>query len=382
MTPDDGAKIYSNGLIRAFLETKSEGVLIGLGASTNYPAVAGLTVRAFTPAKRNRVLSLLTRLQSDAFCLRNADLAYCVDKELDTGPDVVVIDYFAMGWLLPQIKAKIKTLSRRPVIVYVAHNHEPSVRRLVAANEKNPLKRILMRIDAEKAVRLDRSLVQTADIITAITTEDREKYLADAPGKTCIVLTPGYDEVIVPTRPITIAMPRRVIITGSFDWVAKKTALRRFLNAAQNAFIRANIELIVVGRGNPADIEQFRRLYPFAHFTGKVCDVRPYMTDARIGIMPDEVGGGFKLKYLCYIFSGVAIATIRSQAVGLPLDMAKDLISANTICELVDAIVATIDDVEALEKMRQTCWNACVHEFNWKTRGQHLREAVEQHTIS
>ena len=377
LLPDDGASIYSNGLIRALLKTGATGTLVGFGEMTPPPSVEGLRVRSIPSPSRNRIFSLASSLQSDAFRLQSRELAGIVDEELAQSPDVVITDYFAMGWLLPNIEIRRRALPILPALVYISHNHEPTVRRQVASDEENPLKRFLMRVDAEKGARLDQNLVRAADLITVNTEIDEQLYREDAPSKKIVVLKPAYDGEIIPTRPITHDLPRRVVITGSFDWIAKLTSLTRFLEAAEVPFERAGIEIVVVGRGRAETIEHLRRKYPFATFTGRVDDVRPYLADARIGIMPDEVGGGFKHKYLYYIFAGIAVATIRSQFIGIPVDPKQDVISAATIENLVDAVVACIDDVASLEGMRIRCWNACAREFNWIDRGQHLRQAMD-----
>jgi glycosyltransferase involved in cell wall biosynthesis len=247
----------------------------------------------------------------------------------------------------------------------------------VAASAENPFLRQVLKLDAEKAARLDLRLARAADLIIANTDDDRHAYEKDVPLKPVLTLVPAYDGEITSTRAIDTSIPRRVVITGTFEWIAKQSALRRFVKAAEGPFRQAGIELLIVGRGPQALVDELSAKSDICRFTGWVEDVRPYLRGARIGIMPDDVGGGFKHKYLYYIFAGLPIATIRSQVAGLPVDVERDMIVRDSIGELVEAIVHMIDDIPLLNEMRERCWNACATAFSWTERGVRLRQAID-----
>lgn len=235
-----------------------------------------------------------------------------------------------------------------------------------------------MRFDARKAGRTERQLVEACDLLAVNTDDDKAQFQRDAPHKSIITLTPGYDGEIRPTRPITTSLPRRVIAVGAFEWIAKQSALRRFLQIAERPFREAAIEFLVVGRAPREFIQELSAKHPFCRFTGPVEDVKSYIPEARIGVVVDDVGGGFKHKFLYYIFGGVAAAAIRSQISGLPLDPERDIIARGSMDELVSAIVERIDDIKTLDGMRQRCWDACARAFGWDERGERLAEAIRQ----
>lgn len=376
--PDSGQLIYSNGLLRGLLETGAQGVLIAFAREQSREYPLGLEVKAVSRPKRWRPLSLFSTLHSDAWRLRNEESAACLRAAVLAQPDIIVIDYFATGWALPIVREALSGRRRRPVLVYLAHNYESDLRKQVANSMRNPIWHLVLRIDAWKAARLERDLCNTCDLIVANTDEDKRRFEASFPGKFAITLSPAYDGDITATRPITAALPRKVLIVGAFDWIAKQTNLRRFLAAAQKPFQAAGIDLLVVGRAQRSFIEELTRKHPFCKFTGPVEDVRPFLSSARIGVMPDEVGGGFKHKYLYYIFSGLAVATFRSQTAGLPVNVDRDMIARDSLEGLVAGIVEGIDDIPRLEEMRRRCWEACAQAFSWTDRARRLRVAIEQ----
>jgi len=375
--PDTGALLYTNGLLNSLLDAGAQGTLLTYGVGSEvfqrFPTLK--TIQVDTP-RRLRVFSLLSMLQSDAWRLQSDSFLNALSSALMDRPDAIVLDYFSMGWVLPRLNAALSGMTPRPKLVYVSHNYEKAVRGDVARAAANPILRAVMLLDAWKAGRLEDQVVSAADLITTITEEDRRLYLRDAPGKQAVTLKPAFNGAIVPTAPITADTPRRVVLVGSFEWAAKQFVLRRFLEAAEGPFRKADIELLVVGKIADDFREELSTKYRSVRFTGRVKDVRPHIRGARIGVMPDDIGGGFKLKILDYVFDGLAVATIASQAAGLPLTTGVDMLTAETIPELVEEIVEVIGDVDRLDQMRRSAWRACAGQFDWKTRGQDLLTAL------
>jgi polysaccharide biosynthesis protein PslH len=378
LNPESGLLLYSNGLIQGLLENGATGTLVAYTREGAEGAtLPGLQVETIPAPHNKRILSLFTSMYSDSCRFYSKAFEKLVERVLQTEPDVVVIDYFSTGWILPAVHKAIARHVNRPVLVYIAHNHESTLRRQVANSIKNPLMRSVLRADAAKAAKLEKRLLAASGLVVSISDEDRRRFEADAPGKPVLTLTPAYDGDILPTRSINAALPRRVILVGAFDWIAKQNNLRRFLSVAQEPFQSAGVDLLVVGRAPQPLIEELTAKHSFCRFTGRVDDVRPYLFDGRIGLMPDDVGGGFKLKYLYYIFAGLPVATIRSQLTSLPVDPDRDVIARNTMEELVAGILENIDDLPRLDGMRQRCWDACATSFSWRERGARLCQAVE-----
>lgn len=378
--PDRGDLIYSAGLIQALA---AQGVQIVVLTHPRKDALSkappNVECRCGSQSSRHRVWSLLSQLPSDAYRWRSDSLIRMLREELDRGGvDVVVVDFFAMAWALDYLipAGRVVRSSKRPVLVYISHHYEGLVRPQVANNFKNPFFRGILQIDAKKVVRYEHRAVRICDLVTAITEADRLAFQKYAPEKTVIALTPGYDGETLMTRAVDQSLPRRVVIAGALDWIAKQDTIRSFLKWAEMPFRAAGIELLVVGRAPDALIEELKVQYPSCTFTGRVDDIRPYLSSARIGVMPDDIGGGFKLKYLHYVFAGLPIATIRSQFVGLPLDVDRDVIARDNMKDLVQAIVQSIDDTERLDGMRQRALEACAGAFNWNDRGRQLYESI------
>src|SRR3546814_14578581 len=86
-------------------------------------------------------------------------------------------------------------------------------------------------------------------------------------------MPPGYDGRRVAERRITGEIPRRAIIVGSFQWIAKQMSLRDFVMAADPLFAAAGAELEIVGSGDPRFFEGLRAGLRATPLVGRVDSV-------------------------------------------------------------------------------------------------------------
>jgi glycosyltransferase involved in cell wall biosynthesis len=176
--------------------------------------------------------------------------------------------------------------------------------------------------------------------------------------------------------PITDDTPRRVVLAGAFEWLAKRRNLEAFLQAAAPVFPAAGIEFLVVGKADAAWLAGLAARWPWLRQVANVPSVDPYLADARIGLIPEALGGGFKLKALDYIFRGLPLGAIDSALSGVPIDPERDAIVASDLAGLAHAIAARIDDLAFLNAAAQRCLAACREAFDWSARGATLAEAL------
>ncbi len=291
--------------------------------------------------------------------------------------DVVVFDNLAMGWALGPVLDAV-TGDERPALVYVSHNHEASLRREVAKRYAgNPAAKLVLALDAARACRLERRLSGAADLVTANTDEDAARFRADAPDQRLLVVTPGYGGTVNAGRVINERTPRRAIVLGSFGWLAKQMNLVSFLNAAAGPFSAAGVDLLVAGAMPDGALGRFRRRYPSVTFTGPVEEVDGLLETARLAIVPEETGGGFKHKLLRLVFAGVPVVALRQALPGVRLVDGYSVLARDDMASLVQASLSAIDDVRLLNHLRQNAFVSCEGRFDWRDRGSLLVSALQ-----
>lgn len=292
---------------------------------------------------------------------------------------VIVIDSVTMGWVLPQIETHWPDQAKRPPLIYLSHNHEASLRRTAARESSGSLlKRLALRLDAKRVAALEARLLAAAALVTVNTQADRRLYENDDPKQRYEVLVPGYDGPVAQERLLTADTPRRVVVVGSFGWLVKRQNLCEFLEAAAAPLAARGIGIDIVGSGPTGFLDRLRRWFPQATIHGQVAQVEPYLAAARISVVPERVGGGFKHKVLNAVFQRIPIFALSESITELPLDDGQSVRLCPGFHELVAAIIAEIDDLERLNSLQRNAFAACVGRFDWGDRGRRLRMAIDR----
>lgn len=382
----NGQFVYSGGLIDSVAATGNEIEVLGLSrpgsprcnGSRGEHVVWWLPGVALNP-RQSRWGSLMSTLPHIAYRCRTAGMCRVLDDLLRReGWDGIVFDGISVGWALPQVLHHYKGRSSRPRLVYVSHNHEESVRAEIAASQKPFLRRQAVRLDAMKVSRLERELVDSVDHVTAITPEDLSLYRRRGCDKPMDVLTPGYRGRRLSERRISWRTPRRAVIVGSFDWIAKRMNLEEFVDVADPLFAEYRAELQAVGSAEEEFLSRMRRRTVATQFTGTVPDVTRYMDEARVAIVPERTGGGFKLKVLEYVFNRIPVFALAGSFAGVPLRHNDSVMLFPDHAALARGVIEALDDVDLLNQLQERAYSACRDSFDWASRGGKILSAIAQ----
>lgn len=379
----DGQRIYSGRLIDA--AAKAGAAIDVLCFESENPierkSVPGDSTvwRLVSPERRSHWASLFSPLPSVAYRCATPRMRDAFADAMAQGVwDTVVFDSLCSVWALPFLEKMNVKRQYRPKIVYIAHNHEASTREMMARHYQgnNPLMRLALKHDAKKTRALERRLVNAADLVTAITPEDAEKFRAGQPAKQVIELSPGYAGRSVTNRRISETMPRVAVIVGSFDWFAKRLNLESFIKVADPIFARAGVRLRVIGDGPPGYIDKLQARTEAIDFLGRVPSIDAHIADARIALVPEQVGGGFKLKILDYVFHRLPILAIDGSISGAPLYSPSSVLTFSSFEALAHGVVSAIDNIHLLNQLQQNAYENCARSFNWHDRGEKLVASV------
>jgi hypothetical protein len=376
---DEGAKVYSANLAHSLSTAGAVVRVMGFGEASAVPeTTAGIEWLPVPGGRRGKVWAAFSEWPVASAIDATKTYRRMLDEQLREPWDAIVLDGYGTGWALDSCHAYCQRSARRAVLVHVSHNHEEVLWRLMAAEARgSALKRFALRRNAVKVSALERRLVRKADLLTAITEEDRRSLTAGLNHERSLSLTPGYAGRRVPPRRITALSPRRVIIVGSFQWVVKQDNLVRFLETADPIFESQGIELDIVGDIPPALLSTLKARCRATCFHGFVSDAATLLSRARIAIVPESIGGGFKLKFLDYIFGRIPIATVSQAAAGLPEELRHAMLSSDTLAGLVQEIVANIDRLDQLNLMQERAYALGETRFEWIDRGKRLWQAID-----
>jgi polysaccharide biosynthesis protein PslH len=380
---DAGAKVYSAKLAESLAASGVMVRFMGIGESAAIPArcahVEWLPIRQ---GRRSNIVALLSPLPNAAAIDSSETYNRALERELQEDWDVIVLDGYGAGWALERcMQYRSRRAAGRTRLIHVSHNHEERLWRAMARESRaSPLRKLALWQNYQKVRRLERRIVRSVDLLTTITEEDRASLGVQLGKKRSLTLTPGYEGQMSPPRRIDTDTPRRVVLMGSFRWVVKQENLERFVELADPSFFRNRIELDVVGDVPEELLSTLQRKCRATCFHGFVEDPSDLFASARIAIVPEAIGGGFKLKFLDYFFARVPVATLSQAVAGLPEELREQTLSCDTLPALVESVSTHIDRLDELNRMQEQAFALSSARFTWHDRARHLKDAIVSQT--
>jgi glycosyltransferase involved in cell wall biosynthesis len=253
-------------------------------------------------------------------------------------PQVVLFNHLRVAALLAGL-----TLPAGIRSVYVAHNAEYEAYSSTVQIETNPFLRFALAREGRKTVRLERRVVEVADLTVALTEEDSVRLRSLHSGARVHVIPPA-----VPRHDAARKSPGgscRVLLVGSYLWHAKFLnalwLIREVWPAVLDRFPKARLEIVGKGAGRLArhvgDLGTVR-----VH--ADVPDIGPYLREATIFVNPERQRGGIKLKTLDAASFGLPIVSTAAGVEGTGLEDDSSCIVANDRTGFARGILRLIVD--------------------------------------
>ena len=242
--------------------------------------------------------------------------------------DVIIVNMFRLSYLIEYIQ---KYKGKK---VFISHNVESQLSQSTYKYQHNCIKKLAYYLDYLKTRHYEKKYLAQFDILTTICDVDKELFSAILPSKRIEVLPPVIN--MSGCGISTDKVQDKFILCGAFHWEPKFINLQLLLHARNiSLFKESCYDLMIVGRANKKDVDYINQHYEGIHMTGTVDSVLPYYEEARISIVPELVGGGFKLKIAEAVQYGKPIVAIKGSVTDRTMIPGTHYIEAETFEELV-----------------------------------------------
>ena len=264
-------------------------------------------------------------------------------------------------------------------ILYVSHNVESDIRPKIAEKISNPLRRWLQRYDAGKYRRMELWLLKNIAGLIAITEKDCARYEQLSPDLPILILKPGYSKENMVLPPTSMPATSKAILIGSFEWSAKQLNLKMILNAYRSFSPHSGekFSLRIAGKMPPAFLAELRQAHAEVEFIGDFEQLSDVIKGASVGLLLEDLGGGFKLKTLDYIFNGLAIVGLPQAMSGSDLRPDEDYIEVDSIETAMPVIAALLKDHSRIKQVAGSARHRSEGQYDWSDRAQRLVEFIE-----
>ncbi|QGY39173.1 glycosyltransferase [Pseudodesulfovibrio cashew] len=201
------------------------------------------------------------------------------------------------------------------------HNVESQIWGRYFENEGNLLKKAYIYLQWKKMAAYEKDVAGRYDHVVCVSDNDAEFFSRHAPAGRVSVVPNGVDEVYFSPRGGK-QKQGNLVFTGSMDWRPNQDAVSYFVEEIFPLIRERNPEaqFYVVGRYPPEGLKAQWEQTEGVTVTGIVDDVRGYIEDAAVYIVPLRIGGGSRLKILEALSMEKVVVSTRVGAEGLALE--------------------------------------------------------------
>jgi glycosyltransferase involved in cell wall biosynthesis len=251
-------------------------------------------------------------------------------------------------------------------VVFFSHNVEHMIWKRLCEVETRWWRRALLEIEWRKMRRYESQACARAQLTVAVSDTDRATLAARAPGAGVRSISTGVDVSYFTPNGYHEA-PAALVFTGSMDWYPNEDAILYFMETILPAIRREipGARLSVVGR-NPTPRLLAAASAASVRVTGTVTDIRPYVAEAAVYIVPLRIGGGTRLKIFEALAMAKAVVSTSIGAEGLPLVHGEHFLQADDARDFAGAVVSLLRDPERRKALGASGRRLVEEHYSWQ----------------
>ena len=285
--------------------------------------------------------------------------------------DVLLCDFLLTAGVVPW------DLGTRTVLF--THNVEATIWKRHFLVNRNPLWKLVSWREYRTMARAERRFTEMADHVLTVSDEDRGAFLEFLPEEKVTTVPTGVDlEYFKPAEKPENS--HSLVFTGSMDWLPNEDAIIYFateiLPLVQQRV--TGVTLSVVGRRPSRKVLALAEKNPSIQVTGAVDDIRPYVHEAAVYVVPLRIGGGTRIKIFEAMAMGSAVVSTRIGAEGLPVTDRKDIWLADSPEDFADRTVALLTGPAERQRMGVTARALVESRYSWNEVTNVLEKVLTQ----
>lgn len=263
--------------------------------------------------------------------------------------------------------------------VIFEHNVEFVLRKRMWATETHPIKKWIFAAEWQKTRAVESQVCRSFDHVLTVSDEDtnliRQEFKVDHISS----VRTGVDTEFFTPQDVQ-PRPGQLVFVGSMDWYPNEDGMLWFLREALPPIRarRPDARLTIVGK---SPTPRFREAVPTdgsVELTGRVEDVRPYVAEAEVVIVPLRVGGGTRIKIPEAMAMGKPIVSTTLGAEGLPLIPGREIMLEDDPEFFARAVLDLLADPAKRKSIAFAARDKAVREYGWDQVTDSIYKTLER----
>lgn len=281
--------------------------------------------------------------------------------------DVLHVDTVALSQFVPARVSAARVLTH--------HNVESRLMQRRADVETRRLVKAYLRREASKLRAYERVTSAAFDVHITMSRQDEAILCEMVPNLRTAVVPNGVD--VDYFSPNGTPETPSLIYTGGMNMFANRDAVMYFIEEVWPLVVSEcpDVRFVAVGQDPPRGLRVAAARDPRLRVTGFVDDIRPFVREAAVYVVPLRVGGGTRLKVLDAMASAKALVSTSIGCEGLDVNHGEHLVVADTPAAFARATIDLLGSPERRASLGAAARARVTERYSWTVVGQRLLDA-------
>lgn len=286
--------------------------------------------------------------------------------------DLVIIDHFFMYSYVPESFGK--------KVVLHQHNAEYVLWCRKYENEKNIIKRNIMKLECRRVQSYEQKICTSANLVLAAPNDILALSKLGIPlEKFKETLHLGDDSLLATDVSNISELDPQLCFLGGLSWHANLDGLNWFLENCWETLcgIDNNIVLNVIGECDESIRIKLGK-YHNVILHGYVDNLNDVLSNVRVFVSPLLYGSGMKVKNITALYKGLPIVTTSVGAEGIELQDSVNSFIADSPSLFVQRVAELLADDYKSQLMAQSARNLALNKYSWGVHLNQIRSNLDE----
>jgi glycosyltransferase involved in cell wall biosynthesis len=298
-------------------------------------------------------------------------------------PDLVIVEEL---WLYHYLSVIKKYPCR---IIFDQHNIEANLFQTIKCSEPNFRTWVRKRLHLPQIKFIENTFIQKSDQVWVCSDQDEKllKILYGEFSHSYVIpnsINIDYYQSVYLERSKSFNNTQKsqlnILFPGHFGYLPNIEAAQLLIEKIYPKIreIYPDCRLLLVGREPTNFMQEASHKNPNIIVTGEVADMRPYLTEADIMIVPLQKGSGTRFKILEAFASGCPVISTKKGAEGLKAEDDQHLLIRDNIEDIVTGVIELLTKPHVRQELSHRAYEQVQKEYSWQAVGDKIELAISQ----
>jgi glycosyltransferase involved in cell wall biosynthesis len=263
-------------------------------------------------------------------------------------------------------------------IVLFQHNMETMIWRRHAEHASSALRRAYFRLQARRMFEVEKRICQSVAHVIAVSQGDADRMKSLFGVDRISSVSTGVDLDYF-RRPLTAQQARfDLVFVGAMDWLPNIDGVRFFVHEILPIIRRSrpSCSVVLAGRSPVPEIRAIAETDPLISVTGTVPDIRPYLWESAVSIVPLRIGGGTRLKIYEAMAAGTPVVSTSIGAEGLSVSDGREILLADRPEAFASRCLALLNARDLAASQAGAAFRLVQSRFSWDEVARSFEEIL------